>query len=195
MKSAVTIAIAIPILSMACGGQVEAPSTAPSAELFTAEEDAAGSSLDLGAAAVDRPETWAFSEPSSQMRLAEAEIDGPGGPALLTVFFFGPGGGGGVEANLQRWEGQIVPDPGEEPLRDRFTVEPFTISTVEVQGTLQPSQMGAGPSEPIPGSRLLGAVIEGPGGPWFFKVTGPQETVAAARDEFIRMLRTVRVSP
>ncbi len=195
MKSAVMLAVAISILSAACGGGVEAPSTAPTAELLTAEEAAPGSSLDLGTAAVDQPASWAFSPPSSQMRLAEAEIDGPGGPALLTVFFFGPGGGGGVDANLQRWEGQIAPDPGEEPRRDSFAVGQFEISTVEVPGTLQPSQMGAGPSEPVPDSRLLGAVIEGPGGPWFFKVTGPEATVAAARDEFVQMLRSVRTNP
>ncbi|HSN55836.1 MAG TPA: hypothetical protein VLT32_14275, partial [Candidatus Sulfomarinibacteraceae bacterium] len=58
--------------------------------------------------------------------------------------------------------------------------------------TLLPSGMGAGPTEPIPGSRLLGAVIDGPGGPWFFKLTGPAETVAAAAADFESMLRSVR---
>jgi hypothetical protein len=50
-----------------------------------------------------------------------------------------------------------------------------------------------GPAEPQPGSRLLAAVVEGPGGPWFFKTTGPDETVAAARADFLAMLRAARV--
>jgi hypothetical protein len=52
--------------------------------------------------------------------------------------------------------------------------------------------MGGGPTEPTPGSRLLGAVVEGPGGPWFFKITGPAATVTAAAPAFDAMLRSVR---
>jgi hypothetical protein len=48
------------------------------------------------------------------------------------------------------------------------------------------------PSVPQPDSRLLGAVVEGEGGPWFFKLVGPAATVEAARDEFFTLLRTVR---
>jgi hypothetical protein len=44
----------------------------------------------------------------------------------------------------------------------------------------------------MPGSKLVGAVVEGPGGPWFFKVTGPRSTVAAAEPAFENMLRSVR---
>jgi hypothetical protein len=126
------------------------------------------------------------------MRLAEAEVAGSTGPAVLTVFFFGAGGGGGVEANLQRWAGQIEPDQGTEARRARFTVDGFTISTIEVTGTVLPSRMGTGPSEPEPGSKLLGAVIEGPGGPWFFKLTGPEATVTEAAPAFDAMLRSIR---
>jgi len=125
------------------------------------------------------------------MRLAEAEIPGPGGPALLTVFFFGAGGGGGIDANLQRWAGQMEADPGAETVRDSYQINGYTVSTIGVAGTLLPSRMGGGPTEPAPGSRLLGAVIEGSGGPWFFKMTGPAETVLAAAPAFDGMLRSI----
>ena len=160
-----------------------APSTAPSGT---------GAELALPGATVDRPDGWAFRQPSSSMRLAEAEIPGPGGPALLTVFFFGAGGGGGVDANLQRWAGQIELDPGSTPERGGFEVNGYSVSVIEAVGTLLPSRMGGGPSEPAPGSKLLGAVIEGPGGPWFFKVTGPTDTVSAAAPAFEAMLQSVR---
>jgi hypothetical protein len=126
------------------------------------------------------------------MRLAEAEIPGSGGTAVLTVFFFGAGGGGGVDANLQRWVGQIESNPGAETQQDRFDVNGYTVSTIEAEGTLLPSRMGGGSSEPAPGSKLMGAVIEGPGGPWFFKVTGPKDTVSAAAPAFDEMLRSIR---
>ncbi len=125
------------------------------------------------------------------MRLAEAEIPGEGGAALLTVFFFGAGAGGGIEANVQRWAGQIEAEAGTEPVRESYEVGGYAVSTIAVEGTLLPSRMGGGPSEPVPGSKLVGAVVEGPGGPWFFKVTGPADTVTAAEPAFEAMLRSV----
>lgn len=135
------------------------------------------------------PADWVPEPPSSSMRLAQARIPGPGGDAQLTVFYFGPGGGGGVEENLARWVGQMDVEPGTEPRRDAFAAGPFRVTWVDVEGTLKPSMMGTGPDTPQPGSRLLAAVVEGPQGPWFFKATGPAETLDAARDDFLAMLR------
>jgi hypothetical protein len=52
--------------------------------------------------------------------------------------------------------------------------------------------MGMGSSSPQPGFRLLGAVVEGPGGPWFFKATGPDATLGPQKDAFVAMLKSVR---
>jgi hypothetical protein len=130
------------------------------------------------------------------MRMAQAAIPGPGGPAELVLFHFGPGGGGGVEANIERWIGQVEIEG--EPERGAFAAgdpaqDGVRVTWVDAAGTLQPSGMGMGPTEPQPGSRLLGAVVEGPGGPWFFKATGPDETLAAARGDFLAMLRAARL--
>jgi hypothetical protein len=188
--SIVALSLLIPV---ACGGrsapQSEAapPASPPAAE---AVHGSAGE-FTVPGARFDRPAGWVFREPSSSMRLAEAEIPG-GGAALLTVFFFGAGGGGEIEANLQRWAGQIEADAGSEPVRDSYQVGAFSVSTIAVEGTLLPSRMGGGPSEPAPGSKLVGAVVEGSGGPWFFKMTGPAETVSAAEPAFETMLRSVR---
>lgn len=138
------------------------------------------------------PEGWQRETPSSSMRLAQATIPGEAGAGQLTVFYFGPGGGGGVDANLERWIGQMELDAGTEPQRDISAVGDFVIHRLEVQGTLKPSTMGTGPTTPQPGSRLLGAVVEGAQGPWFFKATGPAATIDAARDDFIAMVRSVR---
>jgi len=52
--------------------------------------------------------------------------------------------------------------------------------------------MGTGPTTEKPGSRLLGAVVEGPGGPWFFKAAGPDATLSAEKDNFLKLLHSVR---
>lgn len=138
----------------------------------------------------DLPASWQSETPGSQMRLDQAAIPGPGGPGQLTVFFFGPGGGGGVDANIDRWIAQM--DATGSPQRESFDSNGLKVTWVDVEGTLLPSNMGMGPSEPQPGSRLLGAVVEGPGGPWFFKATGPSQTLEAERDSFLDLLRSVR---
>lgn len=181
--------ITLAALTVACGG--DRPAVESRDQVAPPATTDVRGTLDLGGAVLDAPETWDFAAPSSSMRLAEATIPGPGGPALLTVFFFGEGGGGGVDANLARWVGQVETD--SQPERGELTVGDFTITTVAVDGTLLPSGMGSGPAAPVPGSSLVGAVIEGPGGPWFLKVTGPEETVHGAREAFDRMLRSVRV--
>ena len=140
----------------------------------------------------DLPAGWQSEAPQTNMRIAQASIPGPGGPGQLAVFYFGPGGGGGVEDNLQRWIGQMNPDPGKQPERGTFDANGFRITWVDVTGTLQPSTTGMGPTTEQPGSRLLGAVVEGQGGPWFFKATGPGATLAPQREAFLAMLRTVR---
>jgi len=148
---------------------------------------AQGAGLDF-----DLPAGWQSETPQTNMRMAQASIPGPGGAGQLAVFFFGPGGGGGVEDNLQRWIGQVEVAPSTQPERGTFEANGFRITWVDVKGTLLPSSMGMGPATEQPGSRLLGAVVEGEGGPWFFKATGPDATLASQRDTFFTMLRSVR---
>ena len=45
---------------------------------------------------------------------------------------------------------------------------------------------------PKPGWALLGAIIEGPAGRVFFKLTGPQKTVDGSAREFDDMLKTIK---
>jgi hypothetical protein len=137
------------------------------------------------------PEGWLEQPPENPMRLTQAAIPGPDGPGEVVVFYFGPGGGGGVEANLSRWVGQMELTPGTQPSSETFEAADYRVTLLDVSGTMQPSNMGTGPETPQPGWRMLAAVVEGPGGPWFFKATGPEATLAAARDDFEAMLRGI----
>ncbi len=147
-----------------------------------------GAEIKAPGAVFSLPAHWMSEPPSSSMRLAQARIPGAGGDGQLTVFYFGAGGGGGLESNLSRWIGQVELEPGSEPRRESFDAGGFRVTWIEVEGTLKPSTMGVGPTEPQPGSRLLAAVVEGPQGPWYFKATGPSETLEAERDAFLGML-------
>ncbi|MDX2167827.1 MAG: hypothetical protein SF182_12210 [Deltaproteobacteria bacterium] len=151
-----------------------------------------GTPLQVKGLELTLPAGWKSVPPSSPMRAAQVVIDGPGGPAEMAVFHFGTGQGGDVEANVQRWLGQIVPQPGTEPQRKNLEANGLRITFIDAEGTLQPGQMGVGPQSPQPGSRLLGAVLEGDGGPWFLKATGPDLTLAPQRVAFIGMLQTAR---
>ncbi len=127
------------------------------------------------------------------MRMAQAMIPGPGGPGELVVFYFGPGQGGSAEANIGRWIGQMEMAPGAIPQPQTFETDTgYKITWIDVAGTLKPSMMGSGPTTEQPNSRLLGGIVEGSGGPWFFKATGPDSTLAAERDAFVNLLKSVR---
>ena len=111
------------------------------------------------------------------------------GEAIL--FFFGAGKGGGAAENLERWYGQFTPADGR-PARDaavttQRTVHALRVTSVDLAGAYRATP----PSAPKPGFRLLAAVIEGPGGPWFLKVFGPEATVARARDGFEALLTSL----
>ena len=154
-------------------------------------DKAAGTTVEVGALRFELPPGWSRSEPSSPMRVAQATIPGPGGPGELAVFFFGAGQGGGVDANVKRWLGQIDTDPGTMPDQSSFQVNGFTVTSVDATGTLRASSMGMGPKTDLPDQRLMGGVVEGNGGPWFFKVTGPKTTLGPEREHVLAMLRSV----
>lgn len=183
-----------PIASAATAGDPAAAAAgAPAAGPVNGPAGAAAGGAGL---AFDLPESWEEEPPANAMRLAQARIPGAGGagPGELAVFYFGPGGGGGVDANIERWLGQVEPEAGTTPERESFDQGGLTVHTVAARGTVTPSPMSmrGGPQEPQPGQMLLGAVIEGPGGPWFFKATGPAETLADHREAFLAMVRSAR---
>lgn len=154
---------------------------------------AVGPVVTAGALRFELPAPFEREAPASPMRLAQAVVSGEAGPAELAVFYFGAGQGGSVDANFERWLAQIErPKRAPEPQRGTFTADSFDVFWIEATGTLLPSGMGTGPKTPQPDSRLLGAVVQGTGGPWFFKLTGPDATVAAAREPFLAMLRGLR---
>jgi hypothetical protein len=114
----------------------------------------------------------------------------------VAVFYFGPGQGGGVDANIKRWIGQFDA-PGGGPAdklakTSKATVNGLPVTRIDLAGTYKASagpMMQPGP--PKTGYRLLGAIAEGSQGAVFFKFTGPAKTVAAHQANFETLIKSV----
>lgn len=121
------------------------------------------------------PEGWQATRPSSQMRLAEYIVPGPSGqePGVVSIFYFGAGQGGSVEANIDRWVKQFTTVDGEVKRKTR-TVNGLTVYTVDVSGTFGGGMGGGGAKA---GQRMLGAIAMSAAGPFFFKLVGPKATI------------------
>jgi len=139
------------------------------------------------------PAGWK-SQPQRPMRAATYAVPATAGDkedGECAVFYFGPGQGGGVEANLQRWVSQF--ETSAKPQTAKKTINGLAVTTIDLSGTYLAS---AGPMSPTktskPGYRLLGAIVEGPQGGVFFKFTGPGKTVAAGQGAFDKMLGGIR---
>ncbi len=80
----------------------------------------------------DKPEGWVEETPSSSMRRAQYRVPAESGDGECVVFYFGPGQGGGAQANADRWAGQFEqPDgrPSTEVMETRtVTVERYVDS-------------------------------------------------------------------
>tara|TARA_R110002072_G_scaffold13481_1_gene56737 strand:- start:201117 stop:201737 length:621 start_codon:yes stop_codon:yes gene_type:complete len=128
------------------------------------------------------PETWKQSKPSSRLRLAQfaiPKVKGDEEDGELALFNFGAGGS--AKANIDRWVGQFQSDEREVTVK-QGEVESGRYFFVEITGTYD-KPVGppiARQTKATPGSRMLGVIlgIEDKG-IYFFKMTGPDKTVAA----------------
>lgn len=135
------------------------------------------------------PAGWTAEQGERPMRAASYDVpaaagDKSGGECV--VYFFGAGQGGSVEANIERWKSQIKAADGN-PANAKIakkTIHGLGVTTIDSSGTYtgMGGPMAAG--APQPGYRLLGAVIENPGGNIFVKFAAPAKTVAANQAKF-----------
>ena len=138
------------------------------------------------------PARWSAGAGSS-MRVATYAIPAAKGsePGECAVFFFGPGQGGTLDANVERWGRQFEGTP--KPAQTATTVASLRVTRASVAGTyLAPGGPMMQSTGTRPGYRLLGAIVEGPEGNVFFKLTGPAATVAAAAPDFEALIASLR---
>jgi len=168
-----------------------APAVAPAASVGAAAPSSAAREI-----AWTDPPGWQRVPSASPMRKATYKVpaapnDGDDGE--LAVFYF-RGEGGSTEANIQRWISQFPDSKPSDAKRTQRNVGGMSQTVVEVEGTYSSGMPGGPntPSSPKTGYRLIGAVVETPAGPYFFKLTGPKKTIEAARGTFLTMLDSVK---
>ena len=136
------------------------------------------------------PSAWK-NEGSRPMRAATYIV---AGGAECVAYYFGPGQGGSVEANILRWKGQFLgPDGKVAPAKTgQKTIRGFKVATIESTGvyTGMAGPMAASQTRQ-PDYQLLGAIVEAPEGSVFFKFTGPSKIVEANRAAFDKMLASI----
>jgi gluconolactonase len=156
--------------------------------LAGAEEPAKTKSVQAGDVKLEIPEGWEFKESTRQFRAGEIAVppvEGDKEAGELVVFFFGQGGGGGVQANVERWVGQFE-EKGRTLKLAKGKSKQGDYTLVELGGTYKKP---VGPpfammSKTMLDWSMLGAIVETPNGNYFLKFDGPKKTIAASAEAF-----------
>ncbi|MEZ4302494.1 MAG: hypothetical protein R3B70_46630 [Polyangiaceae bacterium] len=137
-----------------------------------------------GEIAWDTPAKWKEIPNPNAMRIATyliARQEGDPDDAEMSVSRVG----GSVEANIGRWKAQFSPPKPDSGKRFERDIAGLKVTIYEVSGTYTGMVIRGQTIQPRQDWALLAAIVEGSGGdPWFFKLTGPEKTVQAARADF-----------
>ena len=170
--------------------------------IITALLIAAVSELSAAGLTYTAPAGWKPVTTSSSMRVAQFSLPratGDAQDAELVVYYFG-GTGGTVQANIDRWVGQMQQPDGRPSSavakRQSRTINGLKVTVVDVPGTYV-AEMTPGASERHNSTNfhLRAAVIETANGPYFIKITGPAKTVAASDKQIEQFLASVKFTP
>jgi hypothetical protein len=165
-----------------------APSASPSAGATTLAQSKAGP----GEILWDVPKAWKEIPNPNAMRIATYLVpraDGDPDDGEMSVSRVG----GTVEMNLSRWKAQFDPVKENSTKRQERTVAGLRVTIFETAGAYTGMFVKGQATKPREGWAMLAVIVEVPGGdPWFFKLTGPEKTLAAARPDFESLANSVR---
>jgi hypothetical protein len=152
---------------------------------------------DGGGLSYEVPDNWKEEKPSSSMRKAQYRLPGAdgAGDAEMAVFVF-PGGGGGIQANINRWIGQFKQPDGSDSMGKtqikKIESYGLPVSIIYVTGThLKGSMMGGSTTE-LKNYAMVAAIVETSTDPWFFKTIGPEVTINHWRPDFEKFSKTFK---
>jgi hypothetical protein len=142
------------------------------------------------------PAGWTPTPLSSTMRVAQFGLPAVAGAEAgeVAVYFFPVGQGGTQEANMERWASQFTGVDGKPvpPVTSKSKSGDMEVTLVELQGTYARG-VGMGPSgDAKPDQTLMVAMTEAPVGRITMQMYGPNKTVAAQRDNFIKLAKGFR---
>ena len=155
--------------------------------------------LALGPFSVAAPADWTVKPVTSSMRAADFQLPGkPGAEAELIVYYFGGGGAGSIDDNVNRWLDQFQQPDGKSSRdvakieKTKFGGQDATYVSVTGRYVSQGMPGGGGPVDK-PDQALAAAIVSSPSGPYYFKLVGPKETVDAQAKAFRAMLDSLKL--
>ena len=162
------------------------------AVLFSSIGGVAAETFRAGAFEFEAPAGWQSEPPRSSMRQAQFRIANPrgGSDGSCIFFYFGPGRGGSAEANIERWRRQFAEPAAQQAAV--VTVEEVAGRRVHYfrgSGTFL-SGMPGGPTTPVPGITLLGAILENDQGNIYVRLVAPAALADAEAPAFKRMVES-----
>jgi hypothetical protein len=166
------------------------PSDAKDGEAFTVGE---------GAMTMKAPATWIKKKPATRIVEHEFEIpaaEGDARPSRTTIM----GAGGSIEDNLNRWFGTFVqPDGSDTKAKSKvkvITVDGQEVHLVDISGTYndKPAPFQPGAAVMRENYRQLAAIIvTKQAGNYFVKFYGPEKTIAANEQSFLKMIEGLKI--
>lgn len=148
-------------------------------------EEASGP-IKIGGFSFVVPEGWRQVTPSSPMRKAQLEVARGSAKAEVTFFLFGKEEGGSAADNVARWYAQF-PGSDDKHITEHAQNGAVKITFAMTEGTFS-SGMPGGPTTPMTGYALCGAILESADGNVFIKMTGPEAVVKASTEAFKKMV-------
>jgi hypothetical protein len=155
-------------------------------------EERKGTAVTIAGMESRTPGSWIEVKTKQQFRVKQFRLPRIGDQkddAEVIVYYFGEGGAGSVEANVKRWKSMFVPPEGKT-IEDVTKVEQKKINCMaatyfDAHGTylFRASPM-ATETERRPNYRMINIILETKNGPYFFRLVGPDETVARYKKGF-----------
>ena len=157
-----------------------------------AQEKAKPITFMVSAQTFTKPAKWVEQKTASRMRAAQFGVPGKNGKVAgeCVFFYFGPGQGGGAQANLQRWVNQFAKDPKPKRTVEDAKVGETAVAYLYCEGTFMSGPPFGGAKVAKPNYAMAAAVLGTQPGYIFVKMTGPREAVDAARVAFKKMIES-----
>ncbi|MDF1838649.1 MAG: hypothetical protein P1V35_12335 [Planctomycetota bacterium] len=178
------LALSLAFASCSSEPQVESGGDRPAEPAAATEQTARTGPLDFTA-----PEGWTERAPTGAMRFKEYVLgeDVDGAPLVIVAHW--PNGVGGLQANLQRWKGQVAGGDGAaEPSVETISDHGLISTIMDGEGAY--TGMSGGTES---GSRLLAAYIESPAGRiegvYTIKLSGSVEALAPWAASFRKFIQ------
>jgi hypothetical protein len=156
-----------------------------------------GTVVDLDGLKSKTPADWKEEKPSNNLRTAQFRVpkmDGDPKDAELVIFHFGKGGGGGTDANLDRWKKKFMTPDGKavDPKVDKFTVGEVKVTYLDIAGVYKLAPPGSDKYEKLADYRMFGVIFESPNGPYYITLTGPARTLEQQKKGFDEWLKNFK---